>query len=216
MDYNERTIKAKIKVAQHRRSISGREVDEHDGRGDRLPPGQHIVNNWPVLDLGCKPAVILEDWMLSVDGLIDNPLMWTWKDFLAQPQCVSVSDFHCVTSWSQLDNAWEGVRFQHLFACVKPEPSAKFLLFTACDHYTTNLPLEACDEEDVLLAAKWNGKSLPQDHGGPVRLIVPKRYAWKGAKWLKRITFLQKDQKGFWEVRGYSNTAFPWVNDRYG
>ncbi len=215
MEFNEKTIKAKETMARHRRGISGREVDE-DIQDDRLPPGQHIVNNWPVLDLGFKPEVSLEDWRLTVDGLVDNPITWTWEDFQAQPPFSCTSNFHCVTTWTQFDMAWEGVSFQHLLALVRPKPSARFLLFEAYDEYTTNLPLNACDDEDVLLAYKWNGKPLSKDHGGPVRMIVPKRYGWKGAKWVKKITFSEKDQKGFWEVRGYSNTALPWDNDRHG
>lgn len=215
MEFNEKTIKAKETMARHRRGISGREVDE-DIQDDRLPPGQHIVNTWPVLDLGFKPEISLEDWRLTVDGLVDNPITWTWEDFQAQPPFASTSNFHCVTTWTQFDMAWEGVSFQHLLGLVRPKPSARFLLFEAYDEYTTNLPLNACDDEDVLLAYKWNGKPLSKDHGGPVRMIVPKRYGWKGAKWVKKITFSEKDQKGFWEVRGYSSTALPWDDDRHG
>ena len=109
-----------------------------------------------------------------------------------------------------------GVSFKHILSVVKPLSLAKFVLFKSFDDYTTNLPLEACDDRDVLLTYKWNGKPLTKEHGGPVRMIVPKRYAWKGAKWVKEITFSDKDEKGFWEVRGYSNSAFPWENDRYG
>ncbi|HEX9154058.1 MAG TPA: molybdopterin-dependent oxidoreductase, partial [Nitrospira sp.] len=105
--------------------------------------------------------------------------------------------------------------FKHIISVVKPLSLAKFVLFKSYDDYTTNLPLEACDDQDVLLSYKWNGKPLTKEHGGPVRVIVPKRYAWKGAKWVKEITFADKDEKGFWEVRGYSNTALPFLNDRY-
>jgi DMSO/TMAO reductase YedYZ molybdopterin-dependent catalytic subunit len=120
-----------------------------------------------------------------------------------------------VTSWSRFDNEWEGVSFKDIMSVVKPLSLAKFVLFKSYDDYTTNLPLEACDDDDVLLAYKWNGQPLAKEHGGPVRVIVPKRYAWKGAKWIKEITFSDKDEKGFWEVRGYSNSALPWKNDRY-
>jgi DMSO/TMAO reductase YedYZ molybdopterin-dependent catalytic subunit len=127
-----------------------------------------------------------------------------------------VSDFHCVTSWSTFDNRWEGVSFRHLMSVVRPSPAARFVLFTSYDGYTTNLPFEACDDDDVLLPWKWNGEPLVTEHGGPVRVIVPKRYAWKGAKWVKSITFAERDKPGFWEIRGYSNTALPWDEDRYG
>ena len=120
-----------------------------------------------------------------------------------------------MTTWSTLDNEWEGVSFRRIMEVVRPLSLAQFVLFTAYDGYTTNLPLEACADEDVLLAHTWNGKPLTIEHGGPVRVIVPKRYAWKGAKWVKEIFFSDRDQKGYWEVRGYSNSALPWENDRY-
>jgi DMSO/TMAO reductase YedYZ molybdopterin-dependent catalytic subunit len=208
---NERMIKTKEAWARAKR---GQDVHEAE-RPDRLPPGQLLRTNWPVLDLGYKPEIALSDWRLAVTGFVANPLTWTWEDFLAQPSFHSVSDFHCVTTWSTYDNEWEGVSFKRLIELVRPLSMAKFLLFTAYDDYTTNLPLEACDDEDVLLACRWNGQPLTREHGGPVRVIVPKRYAWKGAKWVKEIMFSDQDQKGFWEVRGYSNSALPWENDRY-
>lgn len=215
MDINEKIVKAKKALAFRGRGDSAREV-ETDFGDERVPPGQHVVNNWPVLDLGHKPEVLLEDWSLTIDGFITCPVTWTWQDFQGQPTFKSRSDFHCVTTWSRLDNDWEGVSFKRVLEEVQPLSSAKFVLFEAYDDYTTNLPLQVCDDDDVLLAHKWNGEPLSKEHGGPVRVIVPKRYAWKGAKWVKKITFSDRDQKGFWEVRGYSNTARPWENDRYG
>jgi DMSO/TMAO reductase YedYZ molybdopterin-dependent catalytic subunit len=214
LEPNESIIKAKQQLAQLRRGDNAREVGD-DASDTRLPPGQHRVNNWPVLDLGYKPKIDLLEWTLVADGFIANPVTWTWEDFQAQPRLRSLSDFHCVTTWSRFDNEWEGVSFRHLLSMVRPLSSAKFVLFEAYDDYTTNLPLEVCDDDDVLLAHKWNGQPLTMEHGGPVRVIVPKRYAWKGAKWVKKIMFSDRDQKGFWEVRGYSNTALPWENDRY-
>lgn len=213
MDQNDRLIKTKEQWAKARRGGEEREVFfEGDSR---LPPGQHLVDTFPVLDLGFKPDISLSEWRLTVGGFVANPITWTWEDFLAQPQFTNVSDFHCVTSWSRYDNEWQGVSFKHLLSVVRPLTLAKFVLFKSYDDYTTNLPLEACDDDDVLLAHQWNGKPLTKEHGGPVRVIVPKRYAWKGAKWVKEITFSDTDVKGFWEVRGYSNTALPWQNDRY-
>ena len=214
MDPNEKIVNTKQKMAQHRREFSCREVDSW--QDERLPPGQHLVNNFPVLDLGYKPDIVLADWSLTIDGCVDNPVIWAWEDFQTQPVVQRMADFHCVTSWSMLDNEWTGVKFQHLLQVVRPLASAKFLLFESFDDYTTNLPLSVCDDDDVLLATHWNGRPLSKDHGGPVRMIVPKRYGWKGAKWLRKVTFLERDQKGFWEVRGYSNTALPWNEDRYG
>ena len=120
-----------------------------------------------------------------------------------------------MTTWSTFDNDWEGVSFRRLIEVVRPLSLAKFVLFKAYDDYTSNLPFDACDDDDVLLVYKRNGEPLAREHGGPVRIIIPKRYAWKGAKWIKEITFSDRDQKGFWEVRGYSNSARPWENDRY-
>jgi len=214
MDANDRLIKTKEQWAKARRGGEEREVFfEGDAR---LPPGQHVVETFPVLDLGMKPDIPLDQWRLTIGGFVAHPISWSWEEFLAQPLVTQVSDFHCVTSWSRYDNQWEGVTFRHLISVVQPLTSAKFVLFASYDEYTTNLPLEACDDEDVLLAYKWNGKPLSKEHGGPVRVIVPKRYAWKGAKWVKDVTFSDRDVKGFWEVRGYSNTALPWENDRYG
>jgi DMSO/TMAO reductase YedYZ molybdopterin-dependent catalytic subunit len=188
----------------------------------RLPVGQHEVPNWPVLDLGETPEVALDSWKLEVGGLVENPFTLTWREFLALPQAEDVSDFHCVTTWSRYDNHWSGVRFTTIAELAVPTEDAHFVLCTGYDFmpgsyipYTTNLPLARAVERDVLLVHAWQGKPLPREHGGPCRMITPKLYAWKGAKWIRKIEFLAEDQKGFWEVRGYSNTAEPWFNDRY-
>jgi DMSO/TMAO reductase YedYZ molybdopterin-dependent catalytic subunit len=214
MDDSSRLTKTKEQWAKARRGGEEREVF-YEG-DDRLPPGQHVVETFPVLDLGHKPEIALAEWTITIGGFVANPVTWTWEQFLAQPPFKDVSDFHCVTSWSRFDNEWEGVSFRHILSVVRPVTLAKFVLFKSYDDYTTNLPLEACDDADVLVAHKWNGQPLSKEHGGPVRVIVPKRYAWKGAKWIKEITFSDKDEKGFWEVRGYSNSALPFKNDRYG
>lgn len=213
MDDDSRLTKTKEQWAKARRGGEEREVF-YEG-DDRLPPGQHLVETFPVLDLGFKPDIPLADWTLTIGGFVTTPVTWSWENFLAQPQFKDRSDFHCVTSWSRYDNDWEGVSFKQIMSVVKPLSLAKFVLFKSYDDYTTNLPIEVCDDVDVLLTYKWNDKPLTKEHGGPVRVIVPKRYAWKGAKWVKEITFSDKDEKGFWEVRGYSNTALPWENDRY-
>jgi DMSO/TMAO reductase YedYZ molybdopterin-dependent catalytic subunit len=181
----------------------------------RLPPGQRLVTGFPVLDLGVHPEIGLDVWALEIDGLVEQPAIWSWSDFVAQPQIDDVSDFHCVTSWSTFDNRWTGVAFRQLLAAVRPKPDARFVLLSSYDGYTTNLPLSVLDQSDVLIAHRWNGAPLAQEHGGPARLVVPRRYGWKSAKWLKAIRFLAEDRLGFWEVRGYSNTADPWTDDRY-
>lgn len=188
-----------------------------------LPVGQREVKNWPVLDLGTVPAIEPAQWALAIDGACERPAVLDWDAFMALPQVEDVSDFHCVTTWSRMDNHWKGVRFSTIAELVKPLPSARFVLVTGHDHdprsgepYTTNVSLERALDPDVLLVHTWEGRPLPREHGGPVRMITPRLYAWKGAKWIKRITFLEEDRPGFWEVRGYSNTADPWSNDRYG
>ena len=182
---------------------------------DRLPPGQRQVHNFPVLDLGNHPGVPLEQWALKISGHVENPVTLSWQQFLALPQFTDTSDFHCVTTWSQFDMAFTGVAFFTLADLVKPKPSATHVFFKSHDDYSTNNPLDVCLDDDVLLAHSWNGQPLPVEHGGPARVIVPKRYAWKGAKWVREITFLDRDILGFWELRGYSNTADPWTEDRF-
>jgi DMSO/TMAO reductase YedYZ molybdopterin-dependent catalytic subunit len=188
----------------------------------KLPVGQHEVKNWPVLDLGEQPDVDTGTWKLEVGGLVENPFTLTWDEFLLLPQVDEVSDFHCVTTWSRHDNRWRGIRFRTIAELAVPREDARFVLCTGYDFmpgsyipYTTNLPLERAVEDDVLLVHTWEGRPLPREHGGPCRMITPKLYAWKGTKWIRKIEFLAADQKGFWEVRGYSNSAEPWFNDRY-
>jgi DMSO/TMAO reductase YedYZ molybdopterin-dependent catalytic subunit len=188
----------------------------------KLPVGQHEVKNWPVLDLGEVPDVPLDTWKLEVGGRVDNPLTLDWQAFLSLPQVDDVSDFHCVTTWSRFNNHWRGVRFKAIAEAAVPRDEARFVLCTGYDFmpgsyipYTTNLPLARAIEDDVLLVHTWEGRPLPREHGGPCRMITPKLYAWKGAKWLRKIEFLADDQRGFWEVRGYSNSAEPWFDDRY-
>ena len=188
----------------------------------RLPVGQREVRNWPVLDLGHQPLVGRSEWRLEVTGLVENPLVLDWDAFLALPQVDDESDFHCVTTWSRMDNRWRGVRLRDLAALARPTEEARFLFCTGHDRdpgsgesYTTNLPLDRALDPDVLLVHTWEGQPLPREHGGPVRMITPRLYAWKGTKWIKRIEFLAQDRPGFWEERGYSDSAEPWLDDRY-
>jgi len=187
-----------------------------------VPTGQRVVPNWPILDLGDTPDIAVADWRLEVSGLCAHPLSLTWADFLDLPQVEDESDFHCVTTWSRLNNRWRGVRFRTLAELAVPAAEARFVSCTGYDvapgtsiPYTTNLALARAVEDDVLLVHTWEGRPLPREHGGPCRMITPKLYAWKGTKWIRRIEFLADDRPGFWEVRGYSNTAEPWLDDRY-
>ncbi|HEX7828259.1 MAG TPA: molybdopterin-dependent oxidoreductase [Thermoanaerobaculia bacterium] len=188
----------------------------------QVPIDQRIVPNWPVLDLGDVPDIRRQDWRLELGGLVDNPVSLTWAEFMELPQVDDVSDFHCVTTWSRLDNHWRGVRFSTLAELAVPHDNVTHVLCTGYDRdigsqepYTTNLPFARAVEADVLLVHTWEGKPLPREHGGPLRMITPKLYAWKGTKWIRKIEFLDHNKRGFWERRGYSDTAEPWLNDRY-
>jgi DMSO/TMAO reductase YedYZ molybdopterin-dependent catalytic subunit len=181
----------------------------------QTPVGQTITEKWPVLDLGYHPEIGLDRWRLTIDGEVENPVILKWQDFMDLPQTKDTSDFHCVTTWSKLDMEWEGVSLLDLAALVQPKETATHILCYGYDTYTTNVSIEEALKPDVLLVHKVYGEDLPKEHGGPVRMITPQLYAWKGSKWIKRIQFLNQNQLGFWEERGYSNTAFPWRNDRY-
>src|SRR5215212_9099669 len=182
---------------------------------DRLPPGQHLTSGFPVLDLGIKPEISLTDWRLQILGLVENRVTFTWETFNALPQFHDVSDFHCVTTWSKYDVGWRGVAFFTLAEIVRPKPEAKHVLFESYDDYTTNVRIEDVMDDDVLIATSYDGKPLPLEHGGPARIVIPKLYAWKSAKFIRAIEFSAEDKPGFWEVRGYSNTADPWTEDRF-
>ncbi len=181
----------------------------------RVPAGQTQVTNFPVLDMGIKPEIALANWNLRVFGLVENELKLDWAAFQAMPQITDISDFHCVTRWSQLGMDWQGVSAKDILALAAPQPNAQFVTLHGYDNYTTNLPLEALLDDDVLVAHSVLGKPLSRDHGGPARMIVPKRYAWKGAKWLKAIELHEFDRRGFWEVRGYHNEADPFKEERF-
>ncbi len=181
----------------------------------KIPVGQVQTKKWPVLDLGTHPDVRTEDWRLRVDGAVAKPKIYSWSDFMNLEQVHDVSDFHCVTTWSKLDMSWVGVPFWRFVEAVQPTPAAQFVRCFGHDGYTTNLSLEAAMEPDVLLVHTYDDAPLTREHGGPCRMITPKLYAWKGTKWIQRIEFLETEALGYWEVRGYSNTADPWTDDRY-
>jgi DMSO/TMAO reductase YedYZ molybdopterin-dependent catalytic subunit len=154
-------------------------------------------------------------WRLEVGGLVENPKTFTWEEFNALPQFEDVSDLHCVTTWTKYDCRWRGVAFFTLVELVRPKPEVKHVLFTSYDGYSSNVRLEDVLDDDVLIATQFDSKPVPRDHGGPARIIIPKLYAWKGAKFVRAIEFSAEDKLGFWEVRGYSNTADPWTEDRF-
>lgn len=221
-DKRERIVEARLKLKARfeRERASSPDGDLGSGPPNRhgmpqLPPGQTATDKWPVLDLGEKPVLSPTSWKLTVDGACDAPLALSWQDFMALEQVRDTSDFHCVTTWSKFDIKWVGVRLSELIAHALPHDDAHYVVCHAYDGYTTNLSMTECLKPDVLLVHTAEGKPLPVDHGGPVRMITPQLYAWKGAKWISRIELLREEQLGFWEERGYSSTAHPWRDDRY-
>ena len=182
----------------------------------KLPAGQTESKKWPVLDLGVQPNVTRETFRLVVDGAVHAPVSLDFDQLLKLEQVEDTSDFHCVTTWSRMDMKWKGVRVAELLALADPLPEARALMCHASDGYTTNVSLEEALKPDVLIAYQVDGRPLPHEHGGPVRMITPQLYAWKGAKWIQRIEVLTENRPGFWEQRGYSMTALPWREDRYG
>ncbi|MBV70603.1 MAG: oxidoreductase [Myxococcales bacterium] len=181
----------------------------------RLPIDQFETRKWPVLDLGVHPEISKEAWRLTLDGAVQKDCTLTWADLMNLEQINNVQDFHCVTTWSRFDLNFMGVRLSTLAALAEPLPAAGYIMCHGFDGYTTNLPLSEALKDDVLLVSQVDGQPLPREHGGPVRMVVPQLYAWKGAKWIHRIEFMTEDRLGYWETRGYSNTAYPWRNDRY-
>lgn len=204
--------RTKARWAEERKFITERPLRVGD---ERLPPGQHLVRDWPVLDLGLQPDVPLHAWRLDVGGLVETPLSLDWGAFTALPQADFVTDIHCVTTWSRYDNAWRGVATRDLLDRVRPTDAAGYVVLVSYDGYTTNLPLADFAAEDAILATHWEGEPISRAHGGPLRLVVPHLYFWKSAKWLRRIEFIDADRLGFWEERGYHRRGDPWEEERY-
>ncbi|MGZ6338922.1 MAG: sulfite oxidase-like oxidoreductase [Candidatus Limnocylindrales bacterium] len=173
----------------------------------RVPPGQYLTEKFPVLHYGSVPKVDLSRWDFRVFGDVDGPFTLTWDEFRALPRTKVHADIHCVTRWSKLDTDWEGVAIRTILELTQLRPTARFVVEHAEQGYTTNLPLEVFDDEDVLLADTFDGKPLEPEHGGPLRVVVPKRYFWKSAKWVRGLEFLDHDVPGFWERYGYDNNA---------
>ena len=208
---------SKLTRSKRRWASEGKFLTGHVARPEteRLPPGQHLVRDWPVLDLGQQPDVPLERWTLTIGGLVDHPVTLDWKAFMALPQTGLRTDIHCVTTWSRYDNDWQGVATHDLLDLVQPTEDADYLMLHGYDGYSTNVPLADFAAPTAILAHGWQGKPLARDHGGPMRLVIPHLYFWKSAKWLKGIDFLAADKPGFWEVNGYHRRGDPWAEERY-
>jgi DMSO/TMAO reductase YedYZ molybdopterin-dependent catalytic subunit len=190
-------------------------ADRDPAVADRIPPGQYRTEKFPVLHYGSVPKTDLATWDFRVWGDVDSPFTLTWDEFKSLPRKTVGTDIHCVTRWSKLDTEWEGVPIQEILRRAQLRPSARFVVAHAEQGYTANLPLEVLDDDDVLLADTFGGEPLELEHGWPLRLLVPKKYFWKSAKWIRGLEFIAQDRLGFWERYGYNNSADPWKEERF-
>ena len=182
----------------------------------RLPPGQHLTDKWPVLHAGDVPDYPdLATWTFRIFGEVEHELELSWEQFNELPRATNTQDIHCVTRWSRFDAQFEGVHWRELAALVRPKPSARFAVAHAEAGFTTNVPLDFLADENALLATHADGEPLTPEHGYPLRLVIPRKYFWKSAKWLRGIELRATDQLGFWERYGYHNDADPWAEERY-
>jgi DMSO/TMAO reductase YedYZ molybdopterin-dependent catalytic subunit len=181
----------------------------------RVPPGQYLTEKWPVLHYGPVPPFNPKTWDFRVFGTVDSEIKFNWDEFQKLEQTAITADMHCVTTWSRLDQKWEGIPFSKIVELAKPKPEAKFVIAHSEYGFTANTPIEYCLRDDCLIALRANGEPLTAEHGSPARLVVPRLYAWKSAKWLRGIEFSETDKSGFWERNGYHNTGDPWKEQRY-
>ena len=182
---------------------------------NRVPPGQRLTDRFPVLHYGTVPTFDKAKWTLRVFGLVERERVFTYDEFTSLPTTRIVADIHCVTTWSRLDTVWEGILFRDLAALAMPKLEARFVLFHCEQGFTANVPLDVLMDDDVLLAWKYDDKLLTPEHGYPLRAVVPKKYFWKSAKWVRGVEFMVQDRLGFWEQYGYNNSADPWKEERY-
>ncbi len=181
----------------------------------RVPPGQYVTTDFPVLSAGPTPRTPLEKWSFAIRGAVANPRSWSWDDFMALPRESFTVDIHCVTKWSKLDTQWTGVSLDVLLAQAVPDANAGFVVAWSDGGYTTNLPLAEISGGKAWIAVEYDGQPLHPEHGGPARLLVPRLYFWKSAKWVRGIELREDDAPGFWEVNGYHNYGDPWREQRY-
>jgi DMSO/TMAO reductase YedYZ molybdopterin-dependent catalytic subunit len=181
----------------------------------RVPPGQFVTQQWPVLHFGQIPKVDLQTWKFSIWGEVENPISWTWGEFQSLPRAARRNDVHCVTHWTRLDNEWEGVPVREVLRLARPKPEARFVVEHAVGGWTTNVPLPDFDRDDNLLATHHSGKPLTAEHGAPMRIVIPHLYFWKGAKWASGLELTREDRAGFWEENGYHMRGDPWKEERF-
>ncbi len=186
------------------------------GRPGRLPPGQYDTgSDWPTLTAEVTPHLVPEKWTMTVDGLVERPVTWTWREIHALPGSTYFGDIHCVTTWSKFDVTFAGVSVDTLLAAARPTDAASYVMAHSTTGYTTNLPLEDVTGGKAWVVWEYDGRPLPVEHGGPVRLLVPHLYFWKSAKWVTRLELMAQDQPGFWEQNGYHDRGDPWLEQRY-
>jgi len=192
-----------------------RKADLPAEKAARVPPGQYLTEKWPVLHYGPVPRFDPRTWDFRVFGKVLNEVKLSWEEFQKLSQVTVTADMHCVTTWSRLDQKWEGVPFSKIVELAKPLPEAKFVIAHSEHGFTANTPIEFTQRDDCLIALRANGEPLSAEHGAPARLVVPRLYAWKSAKWLRGIEFRTTDAPGFWERNGYHNRGDPWKEERY-
>jgi DMSO/TMAO reductase YedYZ molybdopterin-dependent catalytic subunit len=198
------------------RSKAEKKVEELGYDPARLPPGQYLTEKWPVLHAGSVPKTDLATWDFRVWGQVENPITLTWEQLTALPSTEVTIDIHCVTRWSRFDTHFKGVHWRELARVVRPKPTARFVVAHAEQGFTANVPLSAIEDDDALIAYEADGEPLTPEHGWPLRLVVPRKYFWKSAKWLRGLELLSTDQPGFWERYGYHNNADYTKEERYG
>ncbi len=197
------------------RGFFGKRREPDAARANRLPPGQYLTTDFPVLSAGPTPRTPLAEWTLVVEGLVKEPAKWTWEEFQKLPSQTFVVDISCVTKWTKLDTHWKGVSVDTILEHVELDPQAAFVTAFCDGGYTTNIPLPDLVNGQAFIAYEYDDRPLPPEHGGPVRLVVPHLYFWKSAKWLRGLHLTEKDKPGFWESLGYNNHGDPWKEERY-
>jgi DMSO/TMAO reductase YedYZ molybdopterin-dependent catalytic subunit len=197
------------------RGFLGKRREPEAEQAGRIPPGQHVVHDWPVLSAGPTPHTPLDQWDFRVEGLVAEPVTWTWEELLALPSVEYTADIHCVTKWSKLDTHWRGVAIDTLLDAVELDPSATHVMAFCDGGYTTNLPLAEIRGAQAWVAYEYENAPLEPVHGGPARLVVPHLYFWKSAKWVRGLRLMDHDQSGFWESLGYNDHGDPWKEERY-
>lgn len=197
------------------RGFVGKRRDAEAAKANRVPPGQYVTRDFPVLSAGPTPRTPLAQWTFRIEGLVKEPVQWTWEDFMKLLAQTYVVDISCVTKWTKLDMKWKGVSVDTLFEHVELDPKAKFVTAFCDGGYTTNVPIPDLVNGQAFIAFEYDDQTLAPEHGGPARLVVPHLYFWKSAKWVRGLRVMEKDKPGFWESLGYNNHGDPWKEERY-